>query len=123
MTTVEVILEKAARASQAVKDEKRAALVSILFLDRNRETLATWYSDHDVEYVRNQLQDLLDEGARPVCILILPLGKPVFCAIEEPLSLDDQAVIDSMMTKCEGGPGAIVIGKREEDDNGSVRQP
>ena len=118
MMTVEVILEKAARASQAVKDEKRAALVSILFLDRNRETLAVWYSDHDIEYVRAELQDLLDEEAHPVCVLILPLGKPVFCAIKEPLSLDDQAVIDSMMTKCEDGPGAIVIGKREENEYG-----
>jgi hypothetical protein len=110
-TTIEVILEKAAHASQAVRDEKRSAMVLILLLDCDRDTRTISYTDDDIEGVREQLQDLLDEGAHAVCILILPLGKPLFFAIEEQLSLDDQAVIDSLMIKCEGGPGAIVIGK------------
>src|SRR5438105_27511 len=104
MTSVDVTLERAAQCSQGVRDQKQAALVLILLLDRNRETRSVSYSDDDVEDIREQLQDLLDDGARPVCILVLPLAKPVFVAIAEPLSLEDQAVIDGLMTKCEDGP-------------------
>jgi hypothetical protein len=117
--SIDTILEKAAQASQRLKDQKRAGFVLVLCLDQNRETQLVPYVDRDVEETREQLQELLDEGARPVCIQVLPLDKPIFVALSSELSLDDQAVIDSQMVKCEGAQGAILLYDPRPEDEGN----
>jgi hypothetical protein len=114
--TIDLILEKAAQASQALKDQKRAGLIFVLCLDRDRETPLVGYIDGYAEETRAELQQLLDEGARPICLEILPLGKPLFIALAENPTIDDQAIIESQMVQCEGASGAIVVYHHRPED-------
>jgi hypothetical protein len=61
---------------------------------------------------------MLDQRARPVCLIVLPLREPIFVELENDLSVDDHAIIDGLM---EGGRRYLISRRRdppEEDNDG-----
>ena len=43
------------------------------------------------------LQTLLDQGARPVCLEVLPVKAPFFVELDNELSIEDRVIIDDFM--------------------------
>ncbi len=119
MPIIDTILAKAKAAQEGLEQQKGGGFIYVLFIDEDRETFSIQCDLEDIPQTREDLQTVLDQDARPVCLIVLPLREPIFVELENDLSVDDHAIIDGLM---EGRRHALISRRRdppaEGEDNG-----
>jgi hypothetical protein len=120
MATVDTILAKAKAMADGLEEQKIGAFIRVLFFDQEvRETFMMECDLEDIPQTREDLQTILDQGARPVCLVFLPIRDPIFVELDKDLSVEDHAIIDGLM---EGGRHGLISRRRdppaEGNDNG-----
>jgi hypothetical protein len=107
---VYTIIQKTEAAERALAGMNEGAFFYALFVDVDRETFLIQCDLEDIEETQRNLQTILDQGARPVCLVIVPIKRPTFVELDKDFSVDDRVIIDAWM---EGG-GYALISRRKE---------
>jgi len=111
MPIIDTILAKAKATDEHLEEQKQGGFIYVLFFDvENRETFLIECHMEDISQTRENLQRMLDDGARPVCLLVLLIQKPTFVELDNGLAVEDRAIIGGWM---EGGTYSLIARRRD----------
>ena len=102
MPTIDTIIERAKAAAADLEEQGSGGFIYVMFIGEDRETFSIQCDLEDIPQTQEQLQQMLDEGSRPVCLIVLPVREPRFVQLGDDLSLDDRAIIDVFIQGCVG---------------------
>lgn len=99
--TIDTIIAKAEAEDKKLLEQMLTGFIGVLFIDQDRETFSILCDLEDIPLTRDNLQRIMDQGARPVCLQVTLIQQPItFVELDKDLSVDDRVIIEECMEGC-----------------------